>query len=134
MIPRPRNTLVLCQLMHQAERKVGGIAVPTTNDCYCEAEIVAVGPGVDRVGGARSDTYDLKPGQIVFAKHRRLVSQQMKIYQECGIPITVDGRRYFLMEEGDIGAILFETRAEYEQYVAEQNYKNAAAGKPILLN
>lgn len=134
MIPRPRNTLVLCQLMHQAERKVGGIAVPTTNDCYCEAEVIQVGAGIDRVGGARSDTYDLKIGQIVFVKHRRLVSQQMKIYQESGIPITVDGQRYFLMEESDIGAILFDTRAEYEAYVTEQNLKDAAAGKPLLLN
>ena len=129
---RPRNTLVLCLLMHQSERQVSGLAVPTTNDCYCEAEIIEVGPGVSRAGGARIDTFDLKAGQVVFVKYKRLVSQQMRVYSETGIAVTVNGKRLFLMEESDIGAILFNTRADYDQYLAEQKAAPDPTKKLIL--
>jgi co-chaperonin GroES (HSP10) len=101
---------------------MGAITVPTAQDCYCEAEIIAVGPGVSRAGGARSDTFDLKVGMVVFVRYRRLANPQMKIYSDTGIPVIVDGEKYYLIEESDLGAILYDSlfamEADAENFAA----------------
>ena len=114
MYPRPRNTLVLCKLIPQSERKMGAISVPTAQDCYCEAEVMEVGPGVSVAAGGRPSTFDLNPGQVVMVQYRRMANPTLKQYVDMGCPVVWQGEKYHLYEESYIGAILFDTRAEYE--------------------
>ena len=67
---QPRNSLVVVKLIEQAEKKVGAITVPTNADLYCEAEVIAVGPGNVSAAGGRSECFDLKPGQRVWVKYK----------------------------------------------------------------
>lgn len=67
---KPRNSLVLVRLFVKPEEKVGVITVPTENNEYAEAEVLAIGPSFPQAAGDVPSTTDLKVGQRVFVKHR----------------------------------------------------------------
>lgn len=66
----PRNSLVLVRLIEQTERQIGNIIVPLNSEQFCEAEVIAVGPGTVAAQGGISETADLRPGQRVWVKHK----------------------------------------------------------------
>lgn len=89
---QPRNHLVVCKLIEQAEKQVGKIVIPSNGEKYCEAEVVAVGPGTIAAEGGRSETHDLKPGQRVLIRHKELVPGPMgQQLESAGIPYRAPG-------------------------------------------
>lgn len=104
-----RNTLVLLRLSSDAEKTVGKITVPTNNDCFTEADVIAVGPGMVSAGGGVSETLDLKFGQRVFVKHKARANGPMGPSIELtGIPYRVDDELFHLYEQGSILSIISE--------------------------
>lgn len=104
----PRGNFVLAQIVEQVERKVGGITMPAGEDCYCEAEIVAVGPGNILAAGALPDTHDLKPGQRVWLNHRRAREGAggLRSFHPMGITYIQDGKTFFLFDQMSILGII----------------------------
>lgn len=104
----PRNTLVVVKLVEVAERKVGAITVPSNNDCYCEAEVIAVGPGNVQAGGGRSETFDLYPGQRVWVKHKKkfVGPGGLAKYEDEGLPYRDGDVLYHCFEQNSIIGIL----------------------------
>lgn len=70
---RPRNDGVIVRLLKKQEERVGTLHLPTTNNEYCEALILAVGPGEIAAAGARVSTFDLTAGQRVLVKYQTAV-------------------------------------------------------------
>lgn len=107
---QPRGTFTVLNLISQAERKVGQITVPTNKDLFCEAEVLAVGPGSIAAGGGRSDTFDLKVGQRVLVTHKLPGRGEMggPVLKDSGIPYNDGDQKYVLMEERYILGILAE--------------------------
>ena len=109
---QPRNTLVVLRLIEQKEKKVGKITLPTGNVFYCEAEVVAVGPGTVGAAGGRSETFDLSVGQLVYVKHKQpernpqMPSGFSAVY--AGTPFEENGVNYYLFLETSIVGILAE--------------------------
>lgn len=106
----PRNTLVVLRLIETTEKKLGnGIVVPTAKDQYCDATVIAVGPGIISASGGRSDCFDLHPGQRVFVKHKTKGRNQMG---EClvdeGIPFTDGEVKYMIFEQTNIMGVYRE--------------------------
>ncbi len=107
MIPIPRNTLVLCRMLEVKERLHGSLVIPTNSDLYCEAEIVAFGPGNVNATGARPETHDLRVGQRVLVKHQKIrEAGGGLIKNKEGIEYERDGQKYMIFEQGNVLAIL----------------------------
>lgn len=107
----PRNGWVLARVIEQKERKVGLITVPTGNDLFDEAEILAVGPGTVAAEGGRSETFDLKVGQRVFVKSKAKSMGPVGPQNEwLGVPYLRDGDKesYYLFPESSILGIIAE--------------------------
>ena len=105
----PRNTLVVCKLIEKADRQVGKITVPTNTDLYCEAEVLAVGPGSVSAEGGRSETFDLRPGQRVWVKHKeRRPMQGAMIGFDAGILYQQGEEKYYIFEQTNILGIIAE--------------------------
>jgi co-chaperonin GroES (HSP10) len=102
---QPRNTLVVLRLITKSTRRVGQITVPTGNDLYTEAEVMAVGPGNVSAAGGRSETFDLAVGQLVFLKHKS-DSPRGKIDQF--VPYVHDGKTFAMVEQTQVLGILAE--------------------------
>lgn len=98
----PRNTAVVLRLILPTERVAGNIVVPTNGDLYSEAEVIAVGPGNIAAQGGRTETFDLRPGQRVFAKVREQVPDRTKV---TGRGTVIAGIEY---REGDVTYHIFE--------------------------
>lgn len=91
---QPRNSLVLVRLFVKPEETIGVVVVPTANNDYCEAEILAVGPDPVSATGGVPTTHDLKPGQRVYVRHQSRGPQgQLKLQ---GLKL-----RHQDMEEGE---------------------------------
>lgn len=107
---KPRNSVVILKLIEQAERQHGSIVVPANKECYCEAEVMAVGPGSVMAGGARSETFDLLVGQRVWVKHKekRPGPGGLPTLNDCGIPYQDGGIMYHGFEQGSILGIIAE--------------------------
>lgn len=105
----PRNTLVLIELIETKERKIGNIVVSTNADQIGEADIIAVGPGTMQIPGARSETFDLVPGQRVLVKHQdvKMMGGQL-IKAKVGFDMTDGGKKRMLVEQTSILCILAE--------------------------
>jgi co-chaperonin GroES (HSP10) len=108
-IIQPRGLFVVLDLIAKAERKQGSITVPTHNDKFCEAIVMAVGPGNSMAGGARPETFDLKVGQRVLVTHKmpgreELTGQQ--VLKPTGLPYVDGEKTYTLIEERYILGIL----------------------------
>jgi|GEM_PF-2849928 len=105
---QPRNTLVVVKLITAAERKVGAITVPTNQECYTEAEVIAVGPGNVSAEGGRSETFDLMPGQRVWVKHKKKirVGANASTFEDEGLPYRDGEELYHCFEQSSIIGIL----------------------------
>lgn len=68
---QPRGNFVLVQFVLEPDKMVGLIKVPTGENEYVEAEVLAVGPGTVSAEGGREDTFDLKPGAKVLLQHKK---------------------------------------------------------------
>jgi co-chaperonin GroES (HSP10) len=102
---QPRNSLVVLRLLNKSNRTFGGITVPTTNDLFTEAEVIAVGPGNVSAEGGRSETFDLKPGQLVYVRHKQETPRgKMDAYT----PYNEGDQRFGLFVEASIVGILAE--------------------------
>lgn len=102
---QPRNSLVVLRLLTKSNRKFGGITVPTNNDLFTEAEVVAVGPGNVSAAGGVSETFDLKPGQLVYVRHR---TETPRGKMDAFTPYTEGDKQYGLFVEASIVGILAE--------------------------
>lgn len=107
---QPRNSLVVVKLIEQASRKVGAITVPTNNECYTEAEVIAVGPGSVSAEGGRAETFDLKPGQRVWVKHKKKLMNGAGLskFEDEGLPYRDGETLYHCFEQNSIIGILAE--------------------------
>lgn len=107
---QPRGTFVVVDLIEQAERMAGAITVPTLKDKFCEATVMAVGPGNSMAGGARAETFDLQPGQKVMVNHKTPARNAAAVngmsLELNGIPYHDDGKTYLMVEERFIVGIL----------------------------
>jgi co-chaperonin GroES (HSP10) len=108
---QPRNTLVVLKVIEKSERKVSKIIVPTYNDCYAEAEVVAVGPGSISAAGGQSETFDLKVGQRVLVKHKKKMQRGPgdlgQLFDE-GIPYRDGDIDFLMVEQSSVVGILAE--------------------------
>lgn len=105
---QPRNDWVVLRLIEKATQKHGSLVIPETKSQYCEAEVVAVGPGNVAAAGGRADTYDLKAGQLVFVQHKKPVNAAgLLVYS--GVPYRKDGKTYFIFDQSSVVGILAET-------------------------
>lgn len=105
----PRNTLVVLRLIETTEKTVGAVVVPTAKDQYCEAEVMAVGPGTLSAAGGRSEIFDLKIGQRVFVKHKTKSRGPMgEILLDDGIVYMDGDKKYMLFEQNNILGIIAE--------------------------
>lgn len=107
---KPRNSIVIVKLIEQAERQHGSIVVPANKECYCEAEVMAIGPGNVSAAGGRSETFDLAVGQRVWVKHKEKRPGQggIPMLNDCGIPYQDGGITYHGFEQGSILGIIAE--------------------------
>lgn len=107
---QPRNTFVIVELIEQPERQVGKIVIPTNSDLYCQAEVVAVGPGNINASGARSENHDLHPGQRVLVKYQEIRQAASGFAKnKTGTEYrTDDGKKYMIFEQMSIIAILHD--------------------------
>ena len=109
---QPRNHLVVVKLIEQAEKQVGKIVIPANGEKYCEAEVVAVGPGTVAAEGGRSETFDLKPGQRVLIRHKEAVPSPKAVggfaLESAGIPYRAPGsdELYYIFPQERIAGII----------------------------
>lgn len=76
---QPRGDLVLVQFVLESDKMVGLLKVPTGDNEYVEAKVLAVGPGVVGAAGAVSYTADLAPGDTVLLQHKKKVRDQQGV-------------------------------------------------------
>jgi co-chaperonin GroES (HSP10) len=109
---QPRNTFVVLELIEKAERRVGKITVPTKNDMFCEAEVIAIGPGTCLAAGAQSELRDLKIGQRVWVKAKSLARSSVGgvSAQYDGIEYLDGDRKLYVFEQNSIVAIIAEAQ------------------------
>jgi len=104
---QPRNTLVVLRLIEKAEYRVGAITVPANSECYTEAEVIAVGPGTVAADGGRSETFDLRPGQRVWVKHKKKLSNGTLVkFEDEGLPYRDGETMYHCFEQNSIIGVL----------------------------
>lgn len=104
---KPRNTLVVLKLIQKAETQVGKLVVPNGDGCYTEAEVVAVGPGTIEIEGQRPATFDLKPGQRVYVKHKEKRNPQMPA-GDAALMYRDGDETFHIVEQSSIVGILAE--------------------------
>jgi|HubBroStandDraft_5_1064220.scaffolds.fasta_scaffold813830_2 co-chaperonin GroES (HSP10) len=102
----PRNTLCVLRLIDTPIKHAGSIVIPTGGDQYTEAEVMAVGPGNLNAAGGRTETFDLKVGQIVLVKHKR--SNQRGESQLEGFHYRIGQENYYIFEQTNVLAIIRE--------------------------
>ena len=107
---QPRNTLVVVGLIEKQEDVVGKVVIPSNNDMYTHATVVAIGPGNVSAAGARSETFDLAVGQTVLVKHKegRAVGGGRVALSDLGVEYREDGKRYKIFEQTSILGIVAE--------------------------
>ena len=109
---QPRNTFCVLELIEKTERRVGKITVPSKNDMFCEAEVIAVGPGTCLAAGARSELHDLKAGQRVWVKAKSLSRDPSSVggvqSRHDGIEYFDGDRKLYVYEQNSIVAIIAE--------------------------
>lgn len=107
---KPRNNFVILKLIEKSESRHGSIVVPANNDCYCEGEVMAIGPGSMMAGGARADTFDLAIGQRVWVKHKekRQSGDGRVMMIDCGVPYQDAGVSFHGFDEKSILGIIAE--------------------------
>lgn len=106
---KPRNNFVVLRLIERATKTHKTLIIPATKENYCEAEVIAVGPGVIAAEGGRADTYDLKVGQLVFLQHKKEVQRGVFVY--AGIPYRTEDKSYFVYDQSSIVGIVAESAA-----------------------
>ena len=107
---KPRNSLVVLSLITEAERKVGALTIPTNGDVYTQALVVAVGPGNVSAQGGRSETFDLRVGQIVLVKHKEKHQRgDLAHYVPVTLPYRYEEQDYHMVPETSVLAILQES-------------------------
>lgn len=121
-----RNTLVVLDLIEKAESKISNIVIPTGNDMYSEAEVVAVGPGTSLSGGSTPETFDLKVGQRVLVKHKQRNRPEPYPADLCGIRYQDGSKFYYIFEQSSIIGILAEPGT-----FPPQEYPKLATGNQI---
>lgn len=103
---QPRNTLLVLDIIEKTSQQVGKIVVPTNGDLYTEAEVVAVGPGINR---HESEVFDLKVGQRVFVKYKEQRGNPMTTPPSLvGVKYIDDGKVFYIFEQVSILGILAE--------------------------
>lgn len=100
---QPRNTLVVIRIIDQPSRQVGSITVPTNNELYTEADILAIGPGNVSANGGRSETFDLAVGQRVWLQHKQKTQRGL---QDTAIVYQSENEKFHIVEQTAILAIL----------------------------
>lgn len=107
---QPRNSLVVVELIQKAERQVGKLTIPTNGDLFCEAEVIAVGPGTQEALGHRPSTFDLRPGQRVLVKYQDVRQTGAQQYQKnkVGVEYRHGDRTYHLFDQLYVLAVLAE--------------------------
>ena len=108
---QPRNTMVQVRLKKKAEERLGNIIVPNLGECFCEAEVLAVGQDTLSIESGERATRDLRVGQRVLVKtHTAFISNgQVRDRKPVGIELkeTITNERdLYLFEQNDILAIL----------------------------
>lgn len=108
-----RNTLVALKLIEKADQKHGAIFVNSNAECYCEAEVISVGPGNIQAEGGRSETADLYPGQRVLVQHKKKFNNGSGLvkYVDEGLPVRFEDETYLLFEQTSVLAVLSEPSA-----------------------
>lgn len=101
---QPRNNYVVLRLIDKVSQKQGSIIIPATRECFCEAEVIAVGPGNVAAEGGRPDTADLQPGQVVFVNHKHPAPGNQLVMS--GIPYRQGDFTYFLFNQSQIIGIV----------------------------
>lgn len=106
---KPRGNLVLIDILPQTEEKEGAIFLPENRKFLAHAEVLALPPGIVQAGGAINPIGDLKVGDVVLviAKQPRpsRVQGGMEL-TDTGTPVMDGGKRYFLMEEAMLLAVV----------------------------
>lgn len=106
---KPRNTLVTVEVIESKEKQIGKIVVPTNGDMYAEAAVVEVGPGTQLAGGARSETFDLHPGQRVLVKHKEVrQAGSGYIKNDAGVVYHDNGRKLLVVDQSSILGIIHD--------------------------
>lgn len=100
---QPRNTLVVIRIIDQPSRRVGSITVPTNNELYTEADILAIGPGNVSANGGRSETFDLAVGQRVWLQHKQKTQRGLT---DTAIVYQSENEKFHIVEQTAILAIL----------------------------
>lgn len=100
---QPRNTLVLVDLIAEKEKRVGQFVIPTDDDLYGEAEILAIGPGTILGEGSDSMVQDLVVGQRVLVKTH---SRQGPNKTLVGIKYIDNGHICYIFEQSSIVGII----------------------------
>lgn len=105
----PRNSLVVLKLIELPERQVGKIVVPSQADQFCEAEVLAVGPGTVAAQGGVSETADLRVGQRVWVKHKTRTKGPMgEMLVSTGIAYQQNDETFVMFEQTQIVAVIAE--------------------------
>lgn len=91
---KPLNDRVVVKVLEQEEKTRGGIVLPdTAKEKPQKGEVIAVGPGMVREDGTRTQP-EVKPGDRVwFAKY-------------SGTEVKIDGDEYLILRESDILAVI----------------------------
>jgi chaperonin GroES len=91
---KPLGNRVLVEPIEQDEVTAGGIVIPdTAKEKPQQGMILAVGPGARDEGGKRIAMDVAKGDKVLFAKY-------------SGTEIKVDGKKYLILREDDILAIV----------------------------
>lgn len=108
---KPRNTVVVLELIEQTEKKINGLVLPNGNTLYQYAKVIAVGPGGGSVAGGHTETHDLKPGQIVFLQSKMVGRGELDgrpTAKIAGVQYIHDQKAYYLFEQTSILGIVAE--------------------------
>jgi co-chaperonin GroES (HSP10) len=129
---RPRNSLVVLRLIEKAVQQHGSLIIPATKENFCEAEVMAVGPGTVAAAGGISETIDLKPGQLVFVNHKKPTQGGNTVY--AGIPYRLDGKTYFIFEQTQVIGIISDTCAGVAEAYVEAAGNIMTPAKPTIVH
>jgi co-chaperonin GroES (HSP10) len=108
---KPRNTVVVLDLIEQKEKSIGGIVLPEAGELYGHARVIAVGPGGGDVAGGHTETFDLKEGQIVFLQTKAIARNPISGQPEgkiAGVRYVFGDKAYYLFEQTSILGIVAE--------------------------
>lgn len=137
--PIPRQTLVLVRTFRNHEQKVGEIVVPDMNKgCYCNAEVLAVGPGNTMLSGGPSETEDLQVGQLVWIRSHKMGGPGGQVKVMEGISLNIEGERNIaLFEQSNILTILRQPgdwdRRDYDGEARTAEPDDDNGGSPVVI-